>query len=173
MTPAIPSTRAGRQAAIREILASTHIASQEQLRSQLVDLGVDVTQATLSRDLMDMRATKIRTADGVLQYSVPDIDGVPTHDGEATQERLVRWCQSLLVTAIRIEHQLVIRTLVGGANLLGSALDSARFDEIVGTIAGDDTILVICRTPAEAQIVEHRLMKLADPSSSPTPAVAD
>ena len=84
----------------------------------LREQGIDVTQATLSRDLVDMRATKIRVADGTRIYSVPDIDGGATHEGEAGHERLQKWCQSILVTSILVDHQLVLRTTVGAANLL-------------------------------------------------------
>lgn len=165
MTRSIPPTRAARHGVIREIFASQVIGSQEKLREELLRLGVEVTQATLSRDLMDMRATKIRTADGVLRYSVPDTDGGQTHEVEESYSRLTRWCQSLLITSIRIGNQLVLRTPVGAANLLGSALDSTRMTEVVGTIAGDDTILVICRNDEDADEVEQRLMKFAEPSS--------
>lgn len=161
--PAIPQTRTARQEIIRALLASEEIGSQKDLQERLAARGVDVTQATLSRDLVDMRATKVRNAAGTRVYSVPDIDGGPTHDGEAGHVRLAKWCQSLLVTSNRVEHQLVLRTTVGAANLLGSAIDAVRMEEVAGTIAGDDTILVICRSAPDAENVQRLLLELAEP----------
>ncbi|WP_022868452.1 arginine repressor [Schaalia vaccimaxillae] len=165
MTDVIPATKTARREMIRDILAHESIGSQEQLRSLLTQRGIEVTQATLSRDLMEMRATKIRNGAGILMYSVPDVDGGQTHEGEAAGIRLARWCQSLLVTSVRIGHQLVLRTPVGAANLLGSAIDAVRMEEVAGTIAGDDTILVICRSEPEAARVESMLMELAEPGA--------
>lgn len=168
MTPtSIPQTPAARREAIRDLLASEHIGSQKELRDRLAACGVEVTQATLSRDLVDMRATKIRTAQGERIYSVPDIDGRKTHEAEAGFVRLQKWCQSLLVTSILVDHQLVIRTTVGAANLLGSAIDAVRLDEVAGTIAGDDTILVICRSTRDAEKTQKFLMDLAEPGFAP------
>ena len=82
---------------IRNLLASESIGSQEALRSRLAQRGIDVTQTTLSRDLMDLRATKVRNASGTLIYTVPDHDGGATHDGAAANVRLARWCNTILV----------------------------------------------------------------------------
>ena len=163
----IPQTKTARHEAIRALLAAEAIGSQEGLRLRLSQMGIDATQTTLSRDLMDMRATKIRDARGALVYTVPDVDGGPTHEVEAVHARLARWCQNLLVTSVTVGNQLVLRTPVGAANLLGSALDAVRLDGVAGTIAGDDTILVICRTPDEARSVERRLLAHAEPGAAP------
>lgn len=163
----IPQTKTARHEAIRALLAAEAIGSQEGLRLRLSQMGIDATQTTLSRDLMDMRATKIRDARGALVYTVPDVDGGPTHEAEAAHARLARWCQNLLVTSVTVGNQLVLRTPVGAANLLGSALDAVRLDGVAGTIAGDDTILVICRTPDEARSVERRLLAHAEPGAAP------
>lgn len=168
MTPTpMPQTPNARREAIRDILASEQIGSQKELRERLADKGIEVTQATLSRDLVDMRATKVRTAEGSRVYSVPDIDGALTHEGEGGRLRLQKWCQALLVTSILVDHQLVLRTTVGAANLLGSAIDAVRLEEIAGTIAGDDTILVICRSAADARATQKYLMELAEPGQMP------
>lgn len=161
----IPATKTARRGAIIDVLASQAINSQEQLRRQLADMGIETTQATLSRDLLEMRATKVRNAAGVQVYSVPDADGSHTHEAEASQARLVRWCQDLLVATDLAGNLLVLRTPVGAANLLGSAVDAVRMEGIAGTIAGDDTVLVICRTPADAETVQAALLDLADPAS--------
>ncbi|SIA85993.1 arginine repressor ArgR [Mycobacteroides abscessus subsp. abscessus] len=102
---------------------------------------------------MDLRATKIRDVSGALIYTVPDHDGGLTHDAEAANVRLARWCQLLLVTSVKVGNQLVLRTL--------------RREEIAGTIAGDDTILVICRSEEGAAEVERSLLALAEPGALP------
>lgn len=158
---AIPTTRAARHALIREILAEQAIGSQERLRTVLAETGVDVTQATLSRDLMDMRATKVRNAEGQQLYTVPDLDGSATHQTEASITKVTRWAQELLVAVDRVGHQLILRTPVGAANLLASSLDAARLDDIAGTIAGDDTIVVICRGEQEALRTQDLLLNMA------------
>ncbi|WP_043536549.1 arginine repressor [Actinomyces polynesiensis] len=163
----IPTTKTARRGAIIDILAGRAVTSQEQLRRELAARGVETTQATLSRDLLEMRATKVRNSEGVQVYSVPDADGGHTHEAEASQARLVRWCQDLLVATDLAGNLLVLRTPVGAANLLGSAIDAVRMDGIAGTIAGDDTVLVICRTPAHAVRVQSALLELADPGSTP------
>lgn len=161
MEQSIPSTRTARHALIREILAEHLISSQEALRSHLAGMGIETTQATLSRDLMDLRATKIRNADGIQVYSVPDVDGSNTHESEASATKMTRWVQELLVAVDRVHHQLILRTPVGAANLLASSIDAARLEAIAGTLAGDDTILLICRGEAEAQRVQEMLLRLA------------
>ena len=98
---------------------------------------------------------------------MPDHDGGATHDGEAANVRLARWCQLLLVTSVKVGNQLVLRTQVGAANLLASSIDSVRREEIAGTIAGDDTILVICRSEEDAAGVERMLLALAEPGALP------
>lgn len=160
----IPTTRAARHALIRELLAEKTIGSQERLRHALAERGVEVTQATLSRDLMDMRATKVRNSDGKQLYTVPDVDGSSTHETEASIAKMTRWAQELLVAVDRVAHQLILRTPVGAANLLASSIDAARLDEIAGTLAGDDTILLICRGDAEAQRTQELLLRLASSS---------
>ena len=161
---AFPSTKSARHEMIRDLLASESIGSQESLRSRLAQRGIEVTQTTLSRDLMDLRATKVRNASGALIYTVPDHDGGATHDGEAAN---VRWCQLLLVTSVKVGNQLVLRTQVGAANLLASSIDSVRREEVAGTIAGDDTILVICRSEEDASVIERMLLALAEPGALP------
>lgn len=156
------STKAARHGAILEILATNLISSQGQLRQELSSRGFEVTQATLSRDLLQMHATKVRNAGGALVYSVPDADGTHTHDVAASSNRLARWCQDLLIAGDVAENLLVLKTPVGGANLLGSAVDSARLEGVLGTVAGDDTIMVVCRDRKDAEDTLTQLLVLAD-----------
>ena len=98
---------------------------------------------------------------------MPDHDGGATHDAEAAHVRLARWCQLLLVTSVKVDNQLVLRTQVGAANLLASSIDAVRREEVAGTIAGDDTILVICRSEQDAATMERVLLALAEPGALP------
>lgn len=157
-----PSTKAARHGTIVEILASQAISSQEQLREALLERGIETTQATLSRDLLEMDATKVRSEDGSLVYTVLNWDGLPTREPEGSGTRLARWSRDLLVAGDVAENLLVLRTPVGAANLLGAAIDAARLTAVVGTIAGDDTVLLICRNQEGAEETLEELLRLAD-----------
>lgn len=161
-----PGTKAARHGLIMDVLAREPISSQEELKLALRQRGVEIAQATLSRDLLELQATKVRGKDGALVYTVPNWDGAPTHMAEESKTRLARWCEDLLVGGDIAQNLLVIRTPVGAANLLGSAIDSARLGGVVGTVAGDDTILLICRDNAAAKNTYEELMMLAGPSAT-------
>ncbi|BAX92478.1 arginine repressor [Mycobacterium shigaense] len=140
-------TRAGRQARIVTILSSSAISSQGELAARLADDGIDVTQATLSRDLEELGAVKLRGADGgVGVYVVPE-DGSPVRGVSGGTARLSRLLSELLVSTDSSANLAVLRTPPGGADYLASALDRAALPYVVGTIAGDDTVFVAAREP--------------------------
>ena len=169
-----PLTKAARQARIAELLGSTVVASQTQLGRLLAEAGVAVTQATLSRDLEDLGAVKVRTAAG-MAYAVPEENAPRGGTAQAVDARLARLLEELLVSAEASGDLVVLRTPPGGAHLLGSALDRAGLPDVAGTIAGDDTVLLVTRSPAErrsapeASALADRLLRLADgrPLSQP------
>ncbi|MEE6179157.1 arginine repressor [Mycobacterium sp. 050134] len=145
--PAHDVTRAGRQDRIVAILSSASISSQSELAARLADEGIDVTQATLSRDLEELGAVKLRGADGgVGVYVVPE-DGSPVRGVSGGTARLSRLLGELLVSADASANLAVLRTPPGGANYLASAIDRAALPYVVGTIAGDDTVFVAARDP--------------------------
>ena len=124
------------------------MASQAELLTVLADDGISVTQATLSRDLLELGAVKIRQGPGQpLVYAVPAEGGDPTprpaQDAAEVSARLTRLCAELLVSAASSGNQVVLRTPPGAAQYLASAIDRSGPADILGTIAGDDTILVI------------------------------
>ena len=123
--------------------------SQSELAAALAEAGVSVTQATLSRDLVELRAVKIRTATGALAYAVPaeggDRSPQPAADTEYLAARLARLCAELLVTADASGDLVVLRTPPGAAQFFASAIDHSVMPGVLGTIAGDDTVLVIAR----------------------------
>jgi transcriptional regulator of arginine metabolism len=137
-TPEVSATRAGRQARIVAILSSRPVRSQSELAVALAAEGIETTQATLSRDLEELGAVKLRGADGGAgAYVVPE-DGSPVRGVSGGTERLSRLLGELLV---------LLRTPPGGAHYLALAIDRAALPYVVGTIAGDDTILVVARDP--------------------------
>ena len=141
------STRAGRQARIVTILSSTSVHSQSELATMLADEGIDVTQATLSRDLDELGAVKLRGADGgVPVYVVPE-DGSPVRGVSGGTDRMSRLLAELLVSTDASGNLAVLRTPPGAAHYLASAIDRSALPYVVGTVAGDDTILVVARDP--------------------------
>jgi transcriptional regulator of arginine metabolism len=141
------TTRAGRQARIVAILSSEAISSQSELAARLAGEGIDVTQATLSRDLEELGAVKLRGADGgVGVYIVPE-DGSPVRGVSGGTDRMSRLLGELLVSTDASGNLAVLRTPPGAAHYLASAIDRAALPYVVGTVAGDDTILVVAREP--------------------------
>ncbi|MFG3554786.1 arginine repressor [Micromonospora sp. NPDC047557] len=140
-----PLTRAARHARIVELIRDRAVRSQTELADLLAADGVGVTQATLSRDLEELGAVKVRGGDGPAVYLIPEDGQRPLRDAEAAPARLVRLLRELLNGVDASGNIAVLRTPPGAAQYLASALDRAGLPEIVGTIAGDDTILVVAR----------------------------
>ena len=160
-----PATKNARHQQIVELVTHHEVRSQGELATMLAEQGVSVTQATLSRDLLELDAVKIRTASGALVYAVPAEGGDrrPAAPGEtaAGQARLARLCAELLVSAEASANLVVLRTPPGAAQYLASAFDKAELHEVLGTIAGDDTVLVIGRDPAGGDDLARRFLRLA------------
>ncbi|CAA9391356.1 MAG: Arginine pathway regulatory protein ArgR, repressor of arg regulon [uncultured Pseudonocardia sp.] len=134
-------TRAARQARIVELVRDREVHSQAELLALLEADGTTATQATLSRDLDELGAIKVRGA-----YVIPD-DGSPVRGVEGGTARLARLLGDLLTGSDASGNLAVLRTPPGGAHYLASALDRAALHDVVGTIAGDDTLLVVAREP--------------------------
>jgi transcriptional regulator of arginine metabolism len=163
------STRASRQARIVTLISSRAVHSQTELAALLGREGVEVTQATLSRDLDELGAVKLRGADGGAgRYIVPD-DGSPVRGVTGGTDRLARLLAELLVSTDHSGNLAVLRTPPGGANYLASALDRASLAEVVGTIAGDDTVVVIAREPLDGAGLAQLLSTLSTRTTRTTP----
>jgi transcriptional regulator of arginine metabolism len=164
--PLIPLTKSARQQQIIDLLATGEVRSQTELADLLLRAGVSVTQATLSRDLVELDAVKVRAPSGSLVYAVPGEGGdrrpVLAHESAASEARLARLCAELLVSADASANLVVLRTPPGAANFLASALDKAELGNVLGTIAGDDTVLVISREPRGGEALAQRLLDLAN-----------
>jgi transcriptional regulator of arginine metabolism len=167
-----PATKNARHQLIVDLVWNHEIHSQGELAGLLSARGVQVTQATLSRDLLELDAVKVRAASGSLVYAVPGEGGdrraVAAGESAASLHRLARLCGELLVSAESSANLVVLRTPPGAAQFLASAFDKAEFTDILGTIAGDDTVLVIGRDPLGGEDLARRILALADHTSDPT-----
>jgi len=145
--PEISGTRVGRQSRIVALLSAHSVRSQSELANMLADEGIEVTQATLSRDLEELGAVKLRGADGGGGVYVVPEDGSPVRGVSGGTERMSRLLGDLLTSTDASGNLAVLRTPPGAAQYLASAIDRAALPYVVGTIAGDDTIFVVAREP--------------------------
>lgn len=153
-------TRVARQARIVELIGQQAVRSQTELAALLHGEGLTVTQATLSRDLDELGAVKLRGVDGGAPiYLIPE-DGSPVRGVQGGTTRLARLIGELLVSVDTSGNLAVMRTPPGAAQFLASALDRAALHDVVGTIAGDDTVLVVAREPLTGEQLAQRLTAL-------------
>jgi len=192
-----PLTKTARQARIAAILARQQVRSQEELADLLERYAsVHVTQATLSRDLDELGVVRLRAAGGALVYALPEEPGGPgsrpggTLSSQLTQPgliepeagrgdrqaepmppaRLARYLSELLTSAAASANLVVLRTPAGAAQFLASVIDHAALPSILGTVAGDDTVLIIARDPAGGDALAAEFLRLAQRRLPHSPA---
>ena len=162
----IPTTKTARQQLMIDLLNRNEVRSQSDLVDLLDGQGVIATPSTVSRDLVELDAVRVRNPDGTLVYAVPAEGGDRTPrvagDSAAAQTRLQRLARELLVSADASANLVVLRTPPGAAQFLASAIDHVAQPDLLGTIAGDDTVLLICRDPLGGKSIAHRFTTLAD-----------
>jgi transcriptional regulator of arginine metabolism len=148
-----------RHAEIRGLIQSHRVSSQEQLRELLEQRGFEATQATLSRDIRELRLIKLHDADGGNHYTLPpeSWDNAPA---------LTRLLPALFLGAEGTGNLLVVKTMVGGAQAVAEAIDWEEWPEVLGTLAGDDTILLILRDAAQLSAIQRRLEERAGATES-------
>ncbi len=151
------SDKSTRHTAIRELVGSRAVASQEELRKLLRQRGWDVTQSTLSRDLRELRLARIPDGHGSARYAFPD------GGGEDLSPQLEHLLPQLLLAVEAVQVLVVARTVPSGAQPVAAALDGASWPDILGTIAGDDTVLIICSSAQGRERVVRRLKPLLRP----------
>ena len=149
-----------RHLAIKQIVANRTVNTQSELASAMRKEGFKTTQATLSRDIHELRLNK-----GPSGYSLPNGNGA--HGGAGTVEddsppALAEMIESFGLRVRRAMNQVVVVTVMGGAQPLAAALDHEGWAEVVGTVAGDDTVLIVCPDPRQASEVEARLRKMLE-----------
>jgi transcriptional regulator of arginine metabolism len=162
-----PRTPAARRTRIIDVLSSRSIHSQEELRAVLADEGFTVTQATLSRDLVDLGAVKVANGDARSVYALPtEQTGTRTEASvESAPVGLTRLARALHELAVSVDHSLnivVVRTPPGGAQYLASAFDGAHWGSILGTVAGDDTVLIVTRGVEAGAEVAEAILAMAE-----------
>jgi transcriptional regulator of arginine metabolism len=152
----VPNTKVARLALIVELLETHQVKSQPELRDLLSSHGVDVTQATMSRDLLELGAVRLRDGDGHLVYVIDQ--GTEGSDERAASARLTRVIEELVVGVEASANLVVVRTPPGAAQFLASSIDHGGLPGVIGSVAGDDTVLLITKeiTGGEA-VVEHLL----------------
>lgn len=143
-----------RQVAILEIIEKQDIETQEELADALRQRGITVTQATVSRDIKELRLLKVLTPSGVYKYATAD----KAENG--LNERFMRMLAESVLSVTYANNLVVVKTLNGSANVAGEALDSFRWPEVLGTLAGDNTILMIIRSNEEVPLVVARIQDM-------------
>ncbi|AGA58087.1 MAG: transcriptional regulator ArgR [Thermobacillus sp.] len=143
-----------RQMKIREIIGEQEIETQDELVEALRRAGLNVTQATVSRDIKEMQLVKVPTEDGRYKYSLTAESRV------YPLQKLKRAMLDHFVHIDSADNLIVMKCLPGTANAIGSLIDAMEWNEVMGTICGDDTILIICRTKAQSKTVVDRLIGL-------------
>jgi transcriptional regulator of arginine metabolism len=149
----VTDTRNRRQRAIADLLRAEPVASQEEVTERLSALGFAVTQATVSRDLDQLGAAKVRSG-GTLRYMLPEAIGDPGWAAGRLGSILADWVRSIEPAG----NLLVLKTPPGSAHVVAHAIDQARLDEVAGTIAGDDTLFVAIRGAAQAAADRFRAL---------------
>jgi transcriptional regulator of arginine metabolism len=162
----VVSTKAARHQRITELLGRHAVRSQAELADLLAAEGLHVTQGTVSRDLVELDAVRVRDARGSLVYAVPGEGGDrtprPAAESANAAHRLARLCAELMVSAEGSGNLVVLRTPPGAAQFLASALDKAQLAAALGTIAGDDTVLIVSRGPAGGADLARSLISMAE-----------
>ena len=148
-------SRARRRQAIVELVSAERLGSQEEIRARLATLGLQATQSTISRDLEELGLARVHDADGV-RYVLPEAAGTPS------SARLRRLLAEFAVAFVRTDVGLIVRTPPGAANVLAEGIDRAGLPEVAGTIAGDNTILIVGREGVGATAIDDTLTDIME-----------
>lgn len=139
---------------IREIITDRDIETQDELVDRLKNLGFNVTQATVSRDIKELHLVKVPSKNGKYKYSTP------TEQRFNPQHKLKRLIMEAFVSIDHAHHFVVLKTLPGNAHSIGVLVDDLDWEGILGTICGDDTCLIICKTEQLATSIEERFVEM-------------
>ncbi len=139
---------------IRELIGDQEIETQDELVYELKQAGFNVTQATVSRDIKELHLVKVPALDGNYKYSLP---------ADQRFNPLGKLKRLIMDTFVKLDHTshfIILKTLPGNAQAVGVLIDNLTWDEIMGTICGDDTCLIICRTEQDVQQVKNRFLNM-------------
>src|SRR5699024_9203028 len=147
-------SKAKRHIKIRELIAEHDIETQDDLVEHLEEEGFNVTQATISRDIKELHLIKVPAVSGQYKYSLP------ADQRFNPLEKLKRLVMDAIVKVDHTHLFIVLKTLPGNAHAIGALIDNLEWTEIMGTICGDDTCLIICRTEDDAEIIKKRFVNM-------------
>ncbi|MBM7607161.1 transcriptional regulator ArgR [Ureibacillus composti] len=147
-------TKGQRHMRIRELITNNEIETQDELVERLKDAGYNVTQATVSRDIKELHLVKVPLPDGRYKYSLP------ADQRFNPLQKLQRSLSDAFVSIDGVAHFLMLKSLPGNGNAIAVLLDHLEWKEILGTLSGDDTILIICRREEDREIVKERILDL-------------
>lgn len=147
-------SKAKRQIKIREIITNFDIETQDELVEHLKSDGYNVTQATVSRDIKELHLVKVPSKNGHYKYSLP------ADSRFNPEEKLQKTLIDAFVKIDYADHLIVLRTIPGNAHPVGALIDHLDWEDILGTICGDDTCLIICRTPKVAKDMTNRFINM-------------
>ncbi|MEJ8545485.1 transcriptional regulator AhrC/ArgR [Brevibacillus borstelensis] len=139
---------------IREIIGNNEVETQDELVDRLREAGFNVTQATVSRDIKELHLVKVPLPDGRYKYSLP------VEQKYNPIQKLRRMLVDSFVSMDHADHFILLKTLSGHANAVAELIDNLPWEEIMGTISGDNTILIICRSKENSEEVTKRLMEM-------------
>lgn len=139
---------------IRELVTSNEIETQEELVQLLLDRDIQVTQATVSRDIKELHLVKVPTQNGIYKYSLP------ADNRFNPLQKLKRALIDCFVSVDRVQFMIILKVMPGNGNSVGALMDNLTWEEKVGTICGDDTCLIICRSEEDAEIVTQRFIEM-------------
>lgn len=167
MTSGSPRTATARRSRVAALISTQNVGSQDELGQLLAAEGIHVTQATLSRDLLALGATKDVDAHGHAHYVLGATAADTTVPATGLEGALARVCAELLVRAEAAGNIAVLHTPPGAAQFLAGHVDRSMAFDTVGTVAGDDTVIIVMRTPREATELCASLLRLADQRRAP------
>jgi transcriptional regulator of arginine metabolism len=139
---------------IREIIANNEIETQDELVDSLKEAGYNVTQATVSRDIKELHLVKVPMIDGRYKYSLP------ADQRFNPLQKLKRALTDSFISIDSADHLIVMKTMPGNANAIGALIDNLDWNDVLGTICGDDTILIICRSKEVSPDISQRLLEM-------------
>jgi len=150
-------SKTSRQHRMAQLLSEVAVTSQTQLVELLEDAGIEATQATVSRDLEDIGAIKVRVPGGELVYALPEQENERVANPDHLRRVLSEW-----VSEVRHSHNIVVvRTPPGSAHVVASALDRSRLDSVIGTVAGDDSIMIVAAEETTGKDLAAHISDLA------------
>jgi len=143
-----------RQFIIKKVIRENEVETQEQLVILLKELGMNVTQATISRDIKELHLIKVPGSEGRMKYQVLEGNSPDNH-----LEKLKRKIEDVVIKIDCVNHLILLKTLPGNAHVIGVLLDDLKWNEMIGCVCGNDTCLIISKSPEDAETIYERMLE--------------